>query len=380
MYACHHILSRSESILQTFRTLIRNGAQPQSSMIRAGIIFGYNGFDYRNSINRLLHGQESLRMRQALSVRSVANSNSWRHGQCMGQSTKYFQVSHSLPYSVGAATNISFDGAPQDDQLDDSNRKFPAERSLKLFSGSCYLPHPDKEETGGEDAHFICDDEQAIGVADGVGGWADHGINAGHFARELMFNSVSAIQYEPQGLIDPTRVLENAYLKTKAKGSSTACIVALTDQGIHAVNLGDSGFRVVRDGSTIFRSPAQQHDFNFPYQLASEDGSDLPRSGQVFNFDVESGDVIVAGTDGLFDNLYNDEINAIVVHATRTRSGPQITAQRIAALARQRALDKNRQTPFSTAAQDVGIRYFGGKLDDITVVVSFITSSLANKA
>lgn len=37
---------------------------------------------------------------------------------------------------------------------------------MKLLSGSCCLPHPDKEETGGEDAHFISD-EQAVGVADG---------------------------------------------------------------------------------------------------------------------------------------------------------------------------------------------------------------------
>ncbi|MED6201361.1 hypothetical protein PIB30_094190 [Stylosanthes scabra] len=43
-------------------------------------------------------------------------------------------------------------------------------------------PLPDKEETGGEDAHFICKEEQAIGVADGVGGWADLGVNAGLFA------------------------------------------------------------------------------------------------------------------------------------------------------------------------------------------------------
>lgn len=97
--------------------------------------------------------------------------------------------------------------------------------------------------------------------------------------------------------------------------------------------------------------------------------------GQVFTFPVASGDVIIAGTDGLFDNLYNNEVTAVVVHATRAGLGPQVTAQKIAALARQRAQDKNRQTPFSTAAQDAGYRYYGGKLDDITVVVSYITKS-----
>lgn len=52
-------------------------------------------------------------------------------------------------------------------------------------------------------------------------------------------------------------------------------------QGIHAINLGDSGFMVVREGCTIFRSPVQQHDFNFTYQLESGTNGDLPSSGQV---------------------------------------------------------------------------------------------------
>ncbi|CAN1323550.1 Probable protein phosphatase 2C 55, partial [Linum perenne] len=103
-------------------------------------------------------------------------------------------------------------------------------RSLKLLSGSCCLPHPDKEETGGEDAHFICSDQHAIGVADGVGGWADLGVDAGQYSRELMSHSVSAIREEPKGSVDPARVLEKAHSSTKAKGSSTACIIALTEE------------------------------------------------------------------------------------------------------------------------------------------------------
>lgn len=91
------------------------------------------------------------------------------------------------------------------------------------------MPHPNKEATGGEDAHFIID-ELAIGVADGVGGWALHGIDAGEYARELMANAVAAIKEEPKGSIDPARVLEKAHARTKKVGSSTACIIALTDQ------------------------------------------------------------------------------------------------------------------------------------------------------
>lgn len=96
---------------------------------------------------------------------------------------------------------------------------------------------------------------------------------------------------------------------------------------------------------------------------------------QVFTIPVAPGDVVVAGTDGLFDNLYNNEVSAVVVEAIRAGLTPQATAQKVAALARQRALDKNRQTPFSSAAQDAGYRYYGGKLDDITVVISFVARS-----
>ncbi|KAG6766842.1 hypothetical protein POTOM_028017 [Populus tomentosa] len=297
----------------------------------------------------------------------------------LGPLLKNLYSSSSVCAFGRAAQDVSFDGNSSEEQSVDSTvvsgLNIVDDRNLKLLSGSCYLPHPDKEETGGEDAHFICKDEQVIGIADGVGGWADVGVNAGEFSRELMSHSVNAIQEEPNGSIDPARVLEKAHANMKAKGSSTACIIALKSEGLHAINLGDSGFMVVRDGCTIFESPVQQHGFNFTYQLETGNGGDLPSSGQVFTIPVAPGDVIIAGTDGLFDNLYNNEVTAVVVHAIRTGLGPEATAQKIAALARQRALDTNRQTPFSTAAQDAGYRYYGGKLDDITVVVSYVTSS-----
>lgn len=277
-------------------------------------------------------------------------------------------------FSTGAAHDVSFDGSSRDEQS--PNATDLSDQTLKLLSGSCYLPHPDKEDTGGEDAHFICTEEQVIGVADGVGGWAEVGVNAGEFSRELMSNAVKAIREEPKGSVDPARVLEKAHSGAKARGSSTACIITLTEEGLHAINLGDSGFIVVRDGCTIFQSPVQQHGFNCTYQLESGSGADLPSSGQVFTVPLSPGDVVIAGTDGLFDNLYNNEVTAVVLHAVRAGLEPQATAQKIAALARQRALDRTRQTPFATAAQEAGFAYYGGKLDDITVVVSYVTSSI----
>lgn len=48
-------------------------------------------------------------------------------------------------------------------------------KSLSLWSGACSLPHPDKVDTGGEDAYFISANESVLGVADGVGGWRESG-------------------------------------------------------------------------------------------------------------------------------------------------------------------------------------------------------------
>lgn len=382
MSACNSLQGSAELGAQRVIDMEGKGGHPMSNTLtRFQLCYGSRSLESCKRMVLSGRNQEPLGNVVYKCFGFLATEMSWKKNALLESRVKNFRSWCHVPYSSGTATNMRIDGAPRDDHLENSSessdQKLLGDRTLKLFSGSCYLPHPDKEETGGEDAHFICVDEQAIGVADGVGGWAHLGVDAGQYARELMSNAVMAVKKEAKGSVDPVKVLEMAYLSTKGKGSSTACIIALTDQGIHAVNLGDSGFIVIRDGCTIFRSPVQQHDFNFTYQLESDNGSDLPSSAQVFTFPVSSGDVIVAGTDGLFDNLYNNEITAVVVHAIRAGLEPQVTAQKIAALARQRAQDKNRQTPFSTAAQDAGFRYYGGKLDDITVIVSYIIASIS---
>lgn len=44
---------------------------------------------------------------------------------------------------------------------------------LVLEAGAGMIPHPAKADRGGEDAFFICERGYAMGVADGVGGWAE---------------------------------------------------------------------------------------------------------------------------------------------------------------------------------------------------------------
>ncbi len=70
-----------------------------------------------------------------------------------------------------------------------------APATLRLLAGGASLPHPDKVEAGGEDAHFVSlDGLGAIGVADGVGGWALEGLDSGEYSRRLMRNALGIIQ------------------------------------------------------------------------------------------------------------------------------------------------------------------------------------------
>ena len=65
------------------------------------------------------------------------------------------------------------------------------------------------------------------------------------------------------------------------QGSSTALVLTLEGSTLHAANVGDSGFMVVRNGQAVFRSPTQQKRFNFPFQLACGEMGDPPSCAEV---------------------------------------------------------------------------------------------------
>ncbi|KAL8043155.1 hypothetical protein ABFX02_09G099800 [Erythranthe guttata] len=184
---------------------------------------------------------------------------------------------------------------------------------MQLVVESFYIPKEKPGKPYGDDAHFFNKAAQVIGVADGVGGWAKKGVDAGEYARELMRNAENAVYYCRPGKVDPMKVLVEAFHRTEAPGSSTALIMALAgDNNLVAVNIGDSGFVVIRNGETFFGAPQVQHGFNHPGQLGNYDKCDLPEDAQEMSVKLEVGDVVVAGTDGLFDNLYLTEIEEIV--------------------------------------------------------------------
>ncbi|CAE7229844.1 unnamed protein product [Symbiodinium natans] len=90
------------------------------------------------------------------------------------------------------------------------------------------------------------------------------------------------------------------------------------------LNLGDSGAMLLRPalrtppGSdqpllfprVVFRSSDQTHYFNCPYQLGS--GSLPVEAPDFIRVRVRTGDLVVAATDGVFDNLFDHQVQAIV--------------------------------------------------------------------
>jgi len=90
---------------------------------------------------------------------------------------------------------------------------------LILRSGVEMLPHPDKVDRGGEDAYFISNHGVAIGVADGVGGWAEVGIDAGEYSRLLMKKCLAAAEAEDVMTPEtPLRILKTAHRQTAVQG------------------------------------------------------------------------------------------------------------------------------------------------------------------
>ncbi|KAE8291645.1 Protein phosphatase PTC7-like protein [Larimichthys crocea] len=281
-----------------------------------------------------------------------------------------------------------------------------------LKKGMCY----------GDDACFIARHRSAdvLGVADGVGGWRDYGVDPSQFSGTLMKTCERLVKEgrfvpsNPVGVLTtsyyellqnkvPLLVPEhNVWLSAAALHSSTtpiqsytvnliirsssvaaqACIVVLDRQShrLHTANLGDSGFLVVRGGEVVHRSDEQQHYFNTPFQLSiappGAEGavlSDSPDAADSSSFDVQLGDIILTATDGLFDNMPDYMILQELKKLKNTNyESIQQTAQSIAKQAHVLAYDPNYMSPFAQFACDNGLNVRGGKPDDITVLLSIV--------
>lgn len=306
----------------------------------------------------------------------------------------------------------------------------PAKKSvLGLQSdGNVYQRRRSRPDSG-EDAYFVAAvggdaTTVAMGVCDGVGGWADQGINPSDFSHGLCsYMAVSALAWSEPSQLHPKKLMNMGYDLTLADtliraGGATACVAVADGTGrMRTANLGDSGFVHLRLGSVHQYSTPQTHAFNTPYQMSKTPPeimtqaaifgglplNDTPDRADVADNQLQHGDVVVFGTDGVWDNLSSQDVLSVVsqlmrergawartddkgltvtdqvlslVHPTKDEqnkgSSLQTTiASHIVGGAKVASLDKRRDGPFAKAVQrEYPLEHWhGGKIDDITALV-----------
>mmetsp|Transcript_43637 Transcript_43637/g.102923 ORF Transcript_43637/g.102923 Transcript_43637/m.102923 type:complete len:605 (+) Transcript_43637:121-1935(+) len=345
------------------------------------------------------------------------------------------QMALDVSHVVHAAAQL--ESAPIDEQC----------QQLRLVGSGCSIPHPEKggeavyavlpEVKGGgngADSYYFDSVSNSMGVADGVGEWEwRFKISARAFADELMEGSKVAAQTVDASATRnlgaaAVEMLQAGYDTTKSFGAATAIVAKLGNESgnLGVASLGDSSLIALRPESIghhrtyrIFaRTTEQQHEFNCPFQLSRlpapadyqrlvNEGRqqlvmavarmkntrlDYPGDACCYNLSVERGDLVLMGTDGIFDNLYDEELKEICECATSPwdvngLAGPkpprevqhpleEELASRLAiAVARAaflRSLDRNAKTPFGENARREGGSHSGGKMDDITVVAAWV--------
>lgn len=159
--------------------------------------------------------------------------------------------------------------------------------------------------------NFIC-------VTDGVGGWIRKLEDTGLFTKEYV-KHIAAL-YDNGQYSDLKELLDNASKMTKAIGSSTCVMAEITKDDpttLKTCNLGDSGYLLVRPRNPkktgdqpivekLFRSKTQQTRFNAPYQTGTD--KVWPTKAFSTTHQIEDKDIVVMGSDGIFDNLFDEDI------------------------------------------------------------------------
>ncbi|KAI9809054.1 MAG: hypothetical protein M1825_002343 [Sarcosagium campestre] len=264
-------------------------------------------------------------------------------------------------YTYGVAAAYSAKGRPFDPRINVYEFRPPVQISPQGLDPRIAIRNRRRRFHSGEDAFFISNIGQeedqgiALGIADGVGGYALSGIDPADFSHglcEFMERcAVRGTHGESSVSLKPSNVLEFGFndLLERGKlsgGGSTACVGVADRKGhlevaksvinllafftvlkklIHG-SLGDSGFMVLRSNAINYLSQPQTHAFNTPYQLAFVPPwvrkyyrrygggglGDLPKQASISRQQLNHGDVLVFATDGVWDNLTAQAILRIV--------------------------------------------------------------------
>ncbi|KAI8958557.1 protein serine/threonine phosphatase 2C [Daldinia sp. FL1419] len=290
-----------------------------------------------------------------------------------------------------------------------------------------------KRPASGQDAFFISrvgdTNAVAFGIADGVGGWEDSGVDPADFSHSFCDYMASAAYEHRFGAIGQSltarSLMQRGYDDVCKDGSihaggSTASVgIASEDGKLEVANLGDSGFVHLRLNAVHSYSEPQTHAFNTPYQLSIVPASmlaraaafggaqlcDYPKDADVTQHTLKHGDILVFASDGVWDNLFNQDILRIAsrlmieLGAWRASDGgilvadnllpytqAEDSAQRpltlqgtlaveIAGAAKLASTNQRVDGPFAKEVQKYYPQenWHGGKVDDICVVVVVVS-------
>ena len=271
-----------------------------------------------------------------------------------------------------------------------SSNARPQHKKLSLETAQKCFAAPGKKNPKGEDAYFIL--PHAIGVADGVGGWSNQGVDPSVYSNNLMAKmkqqvkgwptwtaELSEAERERTELSQPS--LEDLMVKawTAAQGelgSATAVVGALDPPNafLHVYNIGDSGLALYREGKLHLKTMPQQSRFNAPYQLAGlPQYSHHPTEGMSFRVQVQPRDLIITASDGFWDNVFDHEVTELLQQSSTDQL--QEMVDQLGNFALKKASNSKNTTPFEISAVKAHIRGFkGGKMDDITVLLSRVSN------
>ncbi|KAL8734036.1 MAG: hypothetical protein Q9166_001797 [cf. Caloplaca sp. 2 TL-2023] len=356
----------------------------------------------------------------------------WIDFRSAGRYQSSFQTSrsfHGSATSSSVAYRVAAAFSAKDRRFNTKQDLYSFDQSRRALEKQPFTGRP----ASGQDAFFISSVGQgstaAFGVADGVGGWSDSGIDSADFSHALCRylakyagenteeQSLGARDLLAQGFTDV--VADNAI----TGGGSTACVAVANSSGhLEVANLGDSGYVQFRLNAVHHSSNPQTHAFNTPFQLSiippkilarsrifgSMPLHDFPRDASVTSHEVRHGDVLVFATDGVWDNLSSNELLQIVSRymtgfqawqasgkgttvgkelGTLTKEGgipkgKENTLQTLLAVAitgEAKAASQNsrRDGPFAKEVQKFYPHedFHGGKVDDICVVVAVVVDA-----
>jgi len=245
-------------------------------------------------------------------------------------------------------------------------------KTLVLDGALQVKAHPEKVSWGGEDAGFFTG--RTFGIFDGVSG-AEKEKGKKLYSRSLAESMKKSSGKAGLGINELTSSMTEAkeLADGSATGASTAVVASIgEDNVLRALNIGDSVCLVLRDGAVAARTREIIHYFDCPYQLG-DDSPDRPRDGTKLQAEIFKGDVIVAGSDGVFDNLSDADVcNIVSSFGPKTKS--TAIAKKLVEQSRKVSLDPEAVTPYSTVARGKsGYNAYrdgkGGKVDDVSCIV-----------